>query len=453
MEPLCTIDPVSNGTAGMAALAAEAEDDKAYWRREFDRLLGEEVITAVSGSRGGHSLLNGGLVTQFGLHLDWPPGPGDPRTRLRQELVLLARRIAPMMATDAEVCIDLSTVIERRRVLHESLSVDDLLEILISGIPAALAGFGVRPRKLWFSFRVSDLSTLALLKLRNVRALGRPRLLLRLPDELLLEAVQNTGAHSEFSSQWFALTALAHRDPGIFPVLESTTRSSCDLCGAERADSVLPLSCFEVAHETAWLTLQIDIKNVGPGLRRMLRVGLRLADNLIDQVDWGSYQVHEDAVENRRLAIQVSGIGDLVDRQGWNPAVFSTTRAVSRRLALLKALLVSESQSLARRRGPFPALGTDALVQVLVPRFGRKSAESLVRRHSLRHRHLLALSPFGVFPRHNPSFTPADYLHLLSGLRWADTIALYGDEHRQLLTLAEYRKLLRMTWAQARNRI
>jgi hypothetical protein len=185
----------------------------------------------------------------------------------------------------------------------------------------------------------------------------------------------------------------------------------------------------------------------------MVRVGLRMADNLIGQVDWGTSRLREDAAENRRLAIQVSGIGDLVDRQEWNPALFSTTRAVSRRLALLKALLVSESLCLARRRGPFPALGTDALVQVLVPRFGRKSAESLVRRHSLRHRHLLALSPFAVFPRNNPSFPPADYLHLLSGLRWADTVALYGDEHRQQLTLAEYRKLLRMTWAQARNRL
>jgi len=43
-------------------------------------------------------------------------------------------------------------------------------------------------------------------------------------------------------------------------------------------------------------------------------------------------------------------------------------------------------------------------------------------------------------------------MHLLSGLRFADTVAMYGDEGRRALTVQQYRRLLRMAWALARNR-
>jgi hypothetical protein len=65
---------------------------------------------------------------------------------------------------------------------------------------------------------------------------------------------------------------------------------------------------------------------------------------------------------------------------------------------------------------------------------------------------LLALSPVAMFPTCAARYPPLDYMHLLGGLRFADTVAMYGDESRRCLTLEQYRRLLRMTWAQARNR-
>ena len=65
-------------------------------------------------------------------------------------------------------------------------------------------------------------------------------------------------------------------------------------------------------------------------MRRLLRAVLRLADNLVDQLDWPSPELAQDALVNRRLAVHVTGIGDLVDRWDWIPAAFCIGRASRR---------------------------------------------------------------------------------------------------------------------------
>lgn len=211
---------------------------------------------------------------------------------------------------------------------------------------------------------------------------------------------------------------------------------------------------------TAWIAFEIDLARLGlsasqadlAAMRRLLRAGLRLADNLMEQVEWPSPELAQDALVNRRLALHVTGFGDVIDRLGMDPAAFPTVREAVRWMQLLRRLMLRESNRLARCRGAYPGLEVRDVESTLSRSYGRDYARRVLRQTGLRHRHLLVLSPFDIFPRGSPRHPPGAYLHLLPVLSSADTVAMYGDRLRQSLPLAAYRRLLQMTWAIARNR-
>jgi hypothetical protein len=242
--------------------------------------------------------------------------------------------------------------------------------------------------------------------------------------------------------------------------LQHTTRPACTLAGAERTDAVLPVSLFEVRSDTAWLALRIRLDALALAdprqglheLRRLMRAGLRLADNLVDQLDWASPELGQDALVNRRLTVHVTGMGDLVDRWRLDPAAFASVNPAMRWLRVLRRIMIRESNALARERGPFPGLELRDIESSLSRSFGDDRARRLLRKAGLRHRHLLVLSPFSVFPT-RPARNPMEaYLHLLPMIRWADTIAMHGQTACRNLPLSAYQRLLQMTWAIARNR-
>jgi hypothetical protein len=146
------------------------------------------------------------------------------------------------------------------------------------------------------------------------------------------------------------------------------------------------------------------------------------------------------------------GAGGLVDEYGLDPGDFTTLRRVTRWFTLLQRLAVRESAALAAARGPFAGLRADDLVEALAGRYGHTRAHELIRRRSLRHRHLVALSPFSLIPERDSRHPQARYLHLLPALRCADSVCTQGDSARHRLGLSEYRQLLRMAWALGRSR-
>jgi hypothetical protein len=244
-------------------------------------------------------------------------------------------------------------------------------------------------------------------------------------------------------------------------VLGHTTRPTCTLAHGERGNAVLPVSQFEVRADTAWLALDLHLDALSQPaslvetrheLRRLLRAALRLADNLVDQVEWATPDLAQDALVNRRLAVHVTGIGDLVDRRGLDPVAFSTVDLVVRAVGLLRRLMLRESNALARERGPFPGLELRGLTSTLARSFGDAQAHRLLRQAGLRHRHLLVLSPYSVFPEREARRSLPSYLHLLPALRSADTVAMHGEGVLRRLPLPVFQRLLQMTWAIARNR-
>lgn len=398
--------------------------------------------------------LTGANLRQVGLRLDLPNRRVSLRESLASACPALARQLVPFLAARFAVCVDLSAAARGPDGLRA------VSDVLVATLPEALRACGQRPARLAFSCPSTAATVEAVMELRHCAALGWPAVFLRMADAQMAAGRARTDREHADSKRWHRQTALAFADPGISIILEATTRPACDFSTPEKPETVLPVSRFETAAATAWLTLQLDLSRIMAaegGLqlrpaRRLLRAGLRAADNRVDRCDWASASLRADALLHRRLAIQVTGIGDLVDRCGWRPSEFATIYAVSRRLRLLRRMLIRESVSLARRRGPFPALLQGTFRETLGRRFGEHIADDLIYRRALRHRHLLVISPWAMFPRERPAYPASEYLHLLPALRAADTVAMYRPDMLSAPGLDDFRSMLGRAWVEARNR-
>ena len=448
--------------------ASAVERDARLWEAEFAWLLRHPAVGPVSapGQESGE-LSPGSLCAQHAAR--FPVVSADALWLAERSMAVVARRVAPLLAHGGHVSVDLSTVVREADVPAALGARRDQMRLVASGLSTglapALARYGVAPERLMLSAGADHPGLGELLRLRECAALARPRIAIRLPDRLMLalrgvETAEAAHWPGDPVRLWQGLTGLAHRTAGIHLVLQHTTRPACALAGSERGDAVLPLSLFEAQADTAWPSLRIALENLGAAtpalalceLRRLLRAGLRLADNLVDQLHWASPELAQDALVNRRLAVHLTGLGDLVDRWRLDPAAFSCVHLAVRWIGVLRALMLRESNALARERGPFPGLDLRDITTSLTRSLGNERAHRLLRRAGLRHRHLLVLSPFSVFPAGAARHPLAAYLHLLPVLRWADTVAMCGDGIGRALPVAAYRRLLRMTWAIARNR-
>lgn len=462
-------NPVAmRGTDGLVEAALAAERDCARQRAEFAWLVGHPAIGPVADGHAGDGdaarLGVGNIAAQHAAR--FPVVSGDADWLRHRSVAVVARRLAPLLAAGAEVGLDLSVLARGDGPAGERREQMRLVATgLGAGLPGALRPFGVEARGLTLSAGAEHPGLGELLALRGSAALGWPRIVVRLPDRLMT-ALQGTqvaeprGAGAEALRLWHGLTGLAHREAAVRLVLQRTTRPACSLAGAEPVDAVLPVGLFEARAETAWLAVRLRLDALGAAdpdaalveLRRLLAAVLRLADNLVDHLDWPTPELAQDALVNRRLALHVTGIGSLVDRWGRDPADFATVAVVVRWLGVVRRLVLRESNLLARERGPFPGLELRELARTLASSVGEERARRLLRQAGLRHRHLLVMSPWDVFPATGARRPLPEYLHLLPAIRWADTIAMYGDGIRRALPVAAFRRLLRLTAAIAHNR-
>ncbi len=449
--------------AELLDVASGVEPAARRWAPEFRWLLSHAAIAPVAVEPGAALT----LAALTGQHAAcFPRVSGDEDWLAGRSMAVVARRLAPLLAQGAEVALDLSAV---TRGVAEDAPQSEHMRLVARGLelalPDALRGYGIVPGRLMLSARADHPGIGDLLRLRHCVALGRPQIAIRLPDALMqalcsARTERPPAWNGDPVPLWQGLTGVGHREPGMHLLLQQTTRPPCLLAAGERSDAVLPLSLFEARADSAWLAVEFRLDALSARtptgglteLRRLLRAALRLADNLVEAVDWPSPELAQDALVNRRLAVHLTGFGDLVDRWGLDPEEPATVRLALRWSGLVRRLLLRESNALARERGPFPGLELRELQASLSRSFGTERARRLLRQAGLRHRHLLVLSPYGVFPRGNPRRPLPAYLHLLPVTRFADTIAMHGDGIVQALPSHTFRRLLRLTWAIAHNR-
>lgn len=432
----------------LSRLAAVGERDPVRWGERFGWLLAQGALLAMPAGVPRPERFAGQFALALGEIAD--PAAGFPR---------LSRALVPLLGHGAAVAIDLPPT---------RLPVVTLAGRLEQEFASRLAPLALRPMNLSFSLTATHAgAAVALRLLPACRGLGYPAAIVRLPDGLF-PALGRPGRWTDplgdsgpAQPLWNELTALSWTAPAVQLALAGTSRSCCELSRDEPPGGVLPDSLFEVPAESAWLTLRLDLAALaaaGPAsawprrLRRAVRLSLRLADNLLEQLPWPSRGLRADALASRRVALHLAGIGELVDRLRLPPQQLATLRRVSGWLDTVRRSIRDESRRLARLRGPFPAL---RLAEVAAPFAGRPAGDPgqlLAGRGLFRHRHLLVASPWALLPAGPSRHPAASYFNLLPALRAADSIGLYGGALRHRLDLADYRRLLRMTWAIARNR-
>ena len=417
----------------LAALAVRGEPEPQRWRGYFERLLSGETIGPLPFHAAGPLSTGHAVAGQYAWRLRVGPdeAPDSHGPALRTFRDCLVRTGEPNVA----IGVDLSAIPPDRfgawldALILEIRKQDEIR----SAAPPVV-----------FSLRAEHPACRTLLKAVRDSGGAGPRAALRVDGETFGDG-----------ALWDELVRASHANPRIELVPAGRKQPLTDLMGSERQDAIMPLSLFEAPADTAWLGMQFDLSAIpaeqierGTGhLKKLVGVGVRLADNLIDSVTWPSQELRRDALANRRLAAHVTGIGDLVLRHGLDPASFSTLRLLQRWLTLFKRQLLRESLRLAEERGPYPALNSEQLVRALAPRYGHVRAHRIISRRSPRHRQLLALSPYCVLPRSANAIPARTWLNLLPLVRIADNLTMHGSQVRSLLDRADYERLLRSTGA------
>ena len=209
--------------------------------------------------------------------------------------------------------------------------------------------------------------------------------------------------------------------------------SSCPLLPDESADGVLATTSTLVPGGSAWAETEIDLLHYtrSDGMLRMtlldtaLRNALHKAEHTHDTADWPDATAANDSRLNRRVSIFVRGWGDLVALRGGDPASHSVLMALRKLAAHMCEVLTAASKAMAQEKGHCPSIDV-AGARIL--QYGDEMNarwRSAIGATALRHRNLLTLSPWDVFPRDRPA--DPGCANLLPLLRFADTVSLRRD--------------------------
>ncbi len=220
------------------------------------------------------------------------------------------------------------------------------------------------------------------------------------------------------------------------PVMPSGVRSCCPLLAAESASTVLPVSGLSAPAQSAWLRLSVDLVRFANcrgrlndrSLKRALDACVEDGDALLDTLSWICPAQAADAQKNRRLAISLEGLGDLVVMANEDPASLACLYRLDRLVADIHRHLWRRSRELAHQVGALPALTEhqrcadwrdDGHRRAWADRW-RKA----VQHAQVRHRNLLVLSPYSLLPR--AGISDGGFADLLPVLAHADALRFSG---------------------------
>jgi hypothetical protein len=161
---------------------------------------------------------------------------------------------------------------------------------------------------------------------------------------------------------------------------------------------------------SAWfpITLPITAFSSGDGrirwqeLREAIRKVLLLVEQGFDQVRWQTPGQRLDATQNRRLAFEVTEIGELALRRGDDPARLDCLNRLAATIGRIRNELRDQSRQIAAACGAIPALTEANHVEQWIAGPHRDSWsrhwEAALQRSAVRYRNLLVMSPYSVIP-------------------------------------------------------
>ena len=236
----------------------------------------------------------------------------------------------------------------------------------------------------------------------------------------------------------------------------------CPLLSAETANSVLPSLGLQVPAGSAWVTMRVELARFlkadgildEGALQRSLETCVDVGEELHNVVSWPTPDMQHDAWLNRRLGITVTGFGDLLQIRRMDPGNHDSLRFLNQLLIRIRETLQSRSRAIARRSERLPAITLSDPSHTLpsggVREDWRRCWRQAVQASLVRHRNLLVISPWALFP----AGTAADfrYAELLPLLRHADTCAVNKTVSIAHWNPKEFKCFHRRAWAVLQQR-
>jgi hypothetical protein len=280
-------------------------------------------------------------------------------------------------------------------------------------------------------------------------------------DSLQMRRHDNNLVQEEAEANWSFLWGRRHATPTVIPAYAASVTTRCPLLGDEAATAVLPETGLQAPVESAWLPMRLNLIDFSDGRGRLqwnelqsaLETAVDAGDRILDHLRWPLPQQQSDAWQNRRLAISVGGLGDLVVERGADPADLRCLQWMDETVARIHSSLWDRSKSLALETEPLPALlsnspavrwDCDIKKSDWNQRWRRAVASTAVR-----HRNLLVMSPYAVLPRAGAS---AGFVDLLPVLHHADAFSFAGPRVDGFRSCSEFANFHRRAWAVMQRR-
>ena len=228
---------------------------------------------------------------------------------------------------------------------------------------------------------------------------------------------------------WGALWDL-RTDPGVHTAFADRVMPQCPLLSAERGSTIVSPLGLQAPAGSAWVCMGIDlVRFARPGglldeqaLRTCIVTCVQTGEALHDELAWPTADMQHDAWLNRRLAIVLSGFGDVLRIRGMAPSDHDSLRYLNRVLHRLRMSAQSQSRAIAMRSELLPAIAlsdpSDGLPDGTVREDWHRRWREAVRATLVRHRNLLVISPWSLFP--TDARADYEYAELLPLLRHAD---------------------------------
>jgi len=245
-------------------------------------------------------------------------------------------------------------------------------------------------------------------------------------DSLQMEAHGNPAIGERARANWSFLWQQRNVERPVMPVYGGIVRSACPLLADEVAATVLPGTGLHAPINSAWLPITLPIVGFAtgdgrirwPALRAAIREAVAIAEHMHDLLRWPGPRQRADARQNRRLAIEVTGVGDLIARRGDDPTRLDCLKWLLAVMTRIRSELYEQSGLLAAGQGVVPALEQANHVSQWSAGPHRESWsrywEHALKRSAVRHRNLLVLSPYSVIPaRREPNAAYSDLLPII----------------------------------------
>ncbi len=130
---------------------------------------------------------------------------------------------------------------------------------------------------------------------------------------------------------------------------------------------------------------------------RLIRVSVRMLDNVLDVTAWPLPEQQQEARNKRRIGLGYTGLGDALIMMGLRYDTDAARAFAADITRTLRDEAYSASIDLAKERGAFPLF--DAEKYLAAPHFASRLPEKIkerMRKHGIRNSHLLSIAPTGT---------------------------------------------------------